>query len=228
MPLKKPIPVKVSPAPDPSGDYLNRALLAGALSKSSCALSGMFAREAARDALAQRVLTSADAAKASSSKALDVLDSVVSGVLNGTDLSPQYPEIARLIHAQEQRAEVVNQLLLTHDYARVTRATKARDRLEEDLCTMALNGDLLPAEKVLLMEKLDTIVTTTRKGIAAESTSITDIVAMLDKMDYATEIAGAGLQRKFEKTSPQGREVARKLLLNISKRVSAATKEKNG
>ncbi len=86
-----------------------------------------------------------------------------------------------------------------------------------------MNDDLLPAERVLLLEKLETIVTASQRRIGAESTSIQDIETLLEKIDYSTEAAGATLRKKFAGTSAQGREVVRKLALQVARRVKAAT-----
>ncbi len=223
--LVTPIPVSVPPAPDANRDYISRSLLSALLTKSAQTMVGIVARGMANEALPRRVLTAAGASRPST-PALDVFDRIVDSINNGTDLTPEFPTLSRLIHAQEQRAEVIGQLLLTHDYGRLAKASRARDRLEETLFTQAMNDDLLPAERVILLEKLDSIIATSQKRIGAESTSVNDLETLLQKMDYATELAGAGLRRKFEGTSAQGREVVRKLALQVAIRVRAATSEK--
>lgn len=213
------IPVKVNPAPSQANDYISRSLLSSLLTKGACTLVGIFARESADSAIPQRVLTLSGVAKQPKNAALDALDRVVEGVIEGKDLSPHFSEIARLIHAQDRRAEIISQLVLTHDYARIARALRAREQLEESLFAAALNDDLLPAEKVLLLEKLESIVTTSRKAIGAETVSINDIQTMLEKLDYTAEMANAGMGNKLKGTTPQGREIVRKLLVQVSRKV---------
>lgn len=184
---------------------------------------GIVSKGMAAEALAQRTLTVAGASRPSTTPALDVFDRIVDGINQGTDLSDEFPRLARLIYAQESRSAVITQLLLTHDYSRLAKAVRARDRLEESLFVSAMNDDLLPAERVLLLEKLETIVTASQRRIGAESTSIQDIESLLEKIDYSTEAAGATLRKKFAGTSAQGREVVRKLALQVARRVKAAT-----
>lgn len=224
-PLRSPgsLPVKLAPPADPNRDYVSRSLLANLLTRGMAPLVDLIAKGVAKDALPQRTLTLAGVSRPASSPALDVFDRIVEGINNGTDLSAEFPRLARLIHAQEQRSEVIKQLLLTHDYGRLAKATRARDRLEETLFTQAMNDELLPAERVLLLEKLETIIGTANRRIGAESTSVHDIESLLEKIDYSTEAAGAGLRKKFQGTSAQGREVVRKLALKVARQVKAAT-----
>jgi hypothetical protein len=219
----EPIPVKTAQPPARREDYTARALLAGALTRGAEAFTAIVSRAMAADALPQRVLLASSAAQPESQPVLDALDRVVDSIMNGSDLSPEFPKIARLIHAQDQRAEVISQLVLTQDYKRLAKATRAREKLEETIFTLAQNDELLPAERLLVLERLDNLIRDTRKGISLQSTSIADIRAMLEKIDYATEAAGETLKRKFEKTSPQGREVVRKLITNLDKRLRSAT-----
>ena len=224
MPRKPaPLPVKISPARDPDSNYLSRAMLSELLTRSMSTLVGIVAKGMAAEALPQRTLTVAGASKPSSTPALDVFDRIVDGINQGTDLSDEFPRLSRLIYAQEARSEVIKQLLLSHDYSRLAKAVRARDRLEELLFTSAMNNDLLPAERVLLLEKLETIVATSQRRIGAESTTVHDIETLLEKIDYSTEAAGASLRKKFAGTSAQGREVVRKLALQVARRVKAAT-----
>lgn len=222
--LPAPIPAVVNPAPDPTGDYVTRAELSAFLTKGATAVVvGVFAKSAASDSLPQRILGLAGAAKPTENRTLNVLDRVIDSIENGTDLAPTFGEIARLIHAQDQRAEIISQLALTQDYRRLTRAMRAQEKLEESLFTAALNDELLPAERILVMEKLEGIISTTRKAIGAQSTSVNDIMAMLEKLDYTAELAGAGMRASMKGTTAQGRELVRKLLTSVNKKVREVT-----
>lgn len=221
--MPRPASTNVAPKPDPNRDYISRTMLAALLTRSMTTMVGVVSKGMAADALPQRTLTLAGASKVSKAPALDVFDAIVDGINNGTDLSSEFPRLSRLIHAQEQRSEVIKQLLLTHDYGRLAKATRARDRLEETLFTQAMNDELLPAERVILLEKLETIISASQRRIGAESTTVHDIESLLEKIDYSTEAAGANLRKKFQGTSAQGREVVRKLALQVARRVKAAT-----
>ncbi len=221
--LRAPLSVRVTPAVDPSQDYLTRAELSAIATRGASVVVNIVARGMARDIRAQRILTAAGAARPSSSITLDALDTVVDGIVSGRDISASYPTIARLIHAQDSRAEVVGQLLITQDYERLSAAVRARRHIEEALFAQALNDDLLPAERIMLLQELNEIIGTSRKHVVGQSTSVNDVAALLEKLDYTTELAGDALKKKFASTTVQGREVVRKLLLRVSKAVKGAT-----
>ncbi len=218
------IQTTINPAADISGNYIARSELSAFLTRGATAMVvGVFARAAAGDALPQKVLVAAGAASRTANRTLNVLDRVIDSIENGTNLNPEFPEIARLIHAQDQRAEIISQLALTQDYRRLNRALRAQEKLEDALFVAAMNDELLPAERVLLLEKLEGIISTTRKAIGAQSTSINDIQSMLEKLDYKAEMAGAGLRSSMKGTTAQGRELVRKLLVQVSKKVREVT-----
>lgn len=221
---KTSVTTEIASASDPNQDYLTRAELSAYLAKGSVMLVRVLSRDDA-DAPIRRVLTAAGQTTPNTTPVLDALDDVVSGIVDGRDITEAYPRIARLIHAQDARAEVVNQLLVTQDYSRLARAMRVRHHLEESILAQAMNDELLPAERVILLEALEQMITTSRKHVAGQSTSVNDVASLLEKLDYTTELAGEALKKKFAKTSVQGREVVRKLLLRVTKAVKEATPE---
>lgn len=221
--LKKPLRAKVAATPSPLRDYISRAELSTLLTKGAAVAVSVMSRGMADGAQAARVLTQGGVSARGVDPVIDTLDKVAAGIVNGTDLRDVYPTIARLVHAQGQRAEVFGQLMVTSEYPRLARALRARNHIEETLITMALNDDLLPAERVLVLQELETIIGSASKRVAGQSTSVSDITATLERLDYQTEIAGEELKKRFSKTTVQGREVVRKLLLRVSSAVKGAT-----
>lgn len=208
---------------DPNQDFLTRAELSASLTKGAAVAVNVMSRGMANDIRSQRMLKAAGVAEPSTTPVLDALDDVVSGIVHGRDISEAYPRIARLIHAQDARAEVVSQLMVAQDYERLAKAIRARHHIEETLLSQAMNDELLPAERIVLLEAIETMIVTSRKHVAGQSTSVNDVTALLEKLDYTAELAGDALRKKFAKTSVQGREVVRKLLLRVNKAVKDAT-----
>lgn len=203
-------------------DYVSRAELSTFAARGAAIVAGIVSRSVATNIVPARIMQAAGASKPSTNAVHDTLDIVADGIVNGKDFSEHYPTIARLIHAQEQRSEVFSQLLVTNDFSRLARAVKARDRLEETLVTAAMNDDLLPAERVILLQELERVIASAQKNVSSQ-TSAGDVALLLEKLDYATEMAGATLRKKFSSTTAQGREVVRKLLTRVSKAVKSAT-----
>lgn len=223
--LQRQIPARIEETPPPrEADYLSRAEAGEALLRGAqLAVSDIVSASLSGSAIPERMLLRAGAAKVSGNVVHETLGRIVHGIMSGEKIDDAYPTIARLIHAQEQRAEVIGQLVVTNEFARLATATRVRDLLEEDLFAAAINGDLLPSERVIVLERLDAIVSSAHKNVVNQATSAGDISALLDKLDYATEMAGsASLKKKFADTTAQGREVVRKILTRVNRAVRSA------
>lgn len=150
-------------------------------------------------------------------RVLATLQRVVDGINGGKNLSSDISEIAQLISHQEDRAELIDNLMLTHDYSRLIRYVKARDHLENFLLDCAMRGDLSPAEALafqkLVMDESSKIMDRVKSG----ATSVKDIIGLMNKVDYTVTLSEKQLQRQFAKTTPQGREVVRRLTHRLAK-----------
>lgn len=224
--LAKEIPATlVKDQTDRQSDLLSRSELASEMVKGAAAmLTGILGMDVLSSMRAAQTLKVAGVLEKSPTPVLDVLDQVVSSIIDGTSIVEQYPTIARLVHAQDKRSDIVGKLLLTNDYRRITNATRARDHLEDQLIVAAQNDTLLPAERIILREALDQIVDKTSKRIAGSSSEMSDITAVLEKMDYAVEVSETQLRERYTKTSAQGREIARKMLIKVGKAIRSASK----
>ena len=148
--------------------------------------------------------------------ALRTLKEVVEGIHTGADLSSQYHVLNRLLHNQQQRAEVVDSLLLTSEYKRVVEVTTARNHLEAQLVKSAYREDLTPAEQLVLLSQLTQISNSASSKIKAGALPLNDLTVLLQKIDYAANAEGeAALKKTYVQTSPQAREVIRKLALRL-------------
>ena len=149
---------------------------------------------------------------------LNTLSKVVGSIKTGESITDETREsVTKLISNQEDRAELIQNLLLTHQYDRLVRYTKIRDHLERVMLTCAKRGDLTAAEALafmkITMEQTDSISSEVRAG----ATSVQDLMGMLNKVDFAVQIGEKELEKKFANTSPQGREIVRRLATRLSK-----------
>ena len=150
---------------------------------------------------------------------MGVVSEVVKAIRDGTDLSAHYATIQRLINNQESRAEMIDQLLMTHDYTRLVDLTNARDRLEASLIQACFDDSLKPIERAVLLKEVSATLKGVETRVRAGATSVKDILSLLEKVDYSTSIGAVDLQKKFEKTSPQSRDVMRKVLSKMRKAI---------
>lgn len=185
---------------------------------------------AVRDVMHRQLTDGAEAAQrvfaeGQNDNVLKVLDTVVSGIKNGTDISANQEEISKLILNQESRAELIDNILLTHDYDRLVKYVRARKVLEDFLLLSCQRGDLSATEALAFMKIVMSESETLQNRIKAGATSVKDILGLVNKADFALQVKETELSKKFEKTSPQGREIIRRLAHRLNKVQKGANKQ---
>jgi hypothetical protein len=152
---------------------------------------------------------------------LDTLDEVIDSLKTGREISGLRERIAQLVTNQESRAELVSNMAMTHDFDRLSRYMRARASLEDILLTAAVDRSLTPTQALAFLkitqEQSEIILNRVRAG----ATNIQDLLSLLNKADYALQVQDAELAKKFSNTSPQGREIIRRLAHRLNK-VAAA------
>lgn len=148
---------------------------------------------------------------------LSALRVVVDAIVNGTPLIEHRDLIERLIHSQENRAEMIDSLLLTHDYTRLLAFVSMQHKIEADLLESAQNNALSAAEKMALLRYCNEESKYLGTKVKAGSTSIKDIMGLLAKMDFATQVNEDALRKRLLTTTPQGREIIRRIGHRLSK-----------
>lgn len=151
-----------------------------------------------------------------------VMREIVAGIEEGKDIRETYSAIGRLIHNNEQRANVINQLLMTNDFRRATELTEARDQLEFELIQAAKRNDLTAEERLVLMKMLDEQLKMVSGRLAAGAQPVQDLIGLMQKINFAAQHDDRALQQRFAQTSPQGREIIRKLVTTMGRALHAA------
>lgn len=161
-----------------------------------------------------KVLTRAEPKSA----VLDVIEKVVKGIQDGTDLNPELRgEITRLINNQEERAELLNNLTLTHDYSQMVEALKTDAVLKSLLHACARRGDLTPPEALAFYQLNRADLNSLSARVQGGANSVNDVMSLLNKVDYTVQVGHKELERKFKNTTPQGREIIRRLAHKLIK-----------
>ncbi len=147
---------------------------------------------------------------------LDSLSEVVDSVVQGRAVGNR-ETVARLIHEQERRSEIIASLLLTHDQERLVRFLRMRKKLEGDLAAALETNNLSNADKVAFLNYINTESRHMEGNIKAGGAGLKDIIGMLVKLDYALAQGDAGLRTRLMSTTPQAREVVRKLAYRLAR-----------
>jgi hypothetical protein len=147
---------------------------------------------------------------------LTVLNDLVHAFSSGEALDRIKPDVDRLTMAQEDRMTLVNSLTTQHSLIRMVRLMMARDRLERFMLSSVERSDLTPSEALLFLKMIQTDMSEIQTQI--KPTPIKDSKGLIDKVDYAQKKAIADTLSRYDNTSPQGREIIRKIIHGLLKK----------
>ena len=147
---------------------------------------------------------------------LTTLNDLVHAFSSGEALDRIKPDVDRLTMAQEDRMTLVNSLTTQHSLIRMVRLMMARDRLERFMLSSVERSDLTPSEALLFLKMIQTDMSEIQGQI--KPTPIKDSKSLVDKVDYAQKKSIAGTLSRYDNTSPQGREIIRKIIHGLIKR----------
>jgi hypothetical protein len=150
-------------------------------------------------------------------EALRALKQVMSGIREGTDLSKDEPMIARLVNNQEARAKVINSLVMTHDYERLLKFIEVRRSMDAFLLERARRKDVSPNEIMAIYKLISVEVEEISGRMRAQSMGNEEMLHLIQKVGWATDVTPEQLAEKFKGSSRQGREMARKVGFKLQK-----------
>jgi|KBSSwiStaDraftv2_1062776.scaffolds.fasta_scaffold00022_321 methyl-accepting chemotaxis protein len=148
---------------------------------------------------------------------LDVLDNVVEGILKGESLEKHHDQIRKYILNQQDRSELIANLLLTKDYRRLVSFVKVRDVLEQRLLEAATRADLNISEMMAMMTIVNAGADKLSNKVEAGASNISDVIALMTKVDYTLQENDSKMKEKLKKTSPSGREIVRRVIHKLKK-----------
>ena len=152
----------------------------------------------------------------------NVLGDVVSGIMKGESLAAHHDQIRKYITNQQDRSELIANLLVTKDYQRLVSFLKARDILEQDIVKAALRSDLNISEKMALLQMVSEITTGLEHKVQAGASNVSDFAALMAKVDYTLQVNDATLKGRMKMTTSAGREIVRRVMHKLSKVVKEA------
>jgi len=147
------------------------------------------------------------------------MQELVLNIEQGKNVQESFAKISRLTHNQDSRAEIFNSLSLTHDYGRYASFLQARRRVELVLLAIAAQGKLTPGDALALLSYLNESIGTIEHKLVANSASSKDISSLLGKIDYLVSAQQQEMQKKMANTTPQNREILRRVAHKLLKSV---------
>lgn len=167
------------------------------------------------DTLARQLLLPQQTTITITDPSIGVLQEVVDSFQNGKSIAHLQGVLSQLTTNQEQRAELISALVLSHDYNRLVKYMAVREHLEDQVMEAALRDDLTPAEKLMMLRLVGDETAALENKVQSSSTGIKDMVSLMNKVDYQLQVGEHSLRAKYAKTTPQGREIVRRLAVRI-------------
>lgn len=154
---------------------------------------------------------------------LDAIERVIDGFKKGESLEPIRDKVRKLITAQESRAELVQSMMVMHDLDRLPKFLSARRSIETFLTQCAQRSDLSPAEGLAFLKLIQDEIVNIGNSVRSRAASVRDVEDLVDKADFVAQLSDEQIIKKFEKTSPLGREIIRKVSFRILKAAKHAS-----
>ncbi len=153
----------------------------------------------------------------------DLIGKVVEAILGEEEDLEQYaPRIKQLAANQEVKAQLLASLTQANDQARLARLLKVRDKLEHKVVEAANEDDISTADAAAMYEYLDGKTKTLQDDLHISATGMRDVTASLSKLDVSTQKRRKELEDKLRQTTPQGREIVRRIAHGLAKTARSA------
>lgn len=154
------------------------------------------------------------------SKTVALFDKFSTAIANGDSFDELKPEITRVLAHQPEKAEISAGLLNQIDNERVNDAIVARGFVEKKFKRVAARTDLNTSEAIAIWRVANNII----DGVQArmhEANKAVDTLTVVEKVDHSRKQAEITMHRRWEGTTPQGREIIRKKLFSLHRKLKA-------
>lgn len=147
---------------------------------------------------------------------LGVLDTLVGGVIHGTDISEAKEEVQRILASQREKSDIVVAMLRNHNYWRVNEWIKVRAENEARIFKASKRGDLTTPESLAFMRLANAEI---EQFLASTKTpqQTPDAETLVEKVGVTSVNRDRSLAAAYSETTPHGREIIRKRLISAKK-----------
>ncbi len=158
-----------------------------------------------------------------SDPSVQAIKELVDNINAGTEIpKTQELKIASLIHGQDDRAEIISKLYLTHEYGRLAKFLKLREKVEDMLFKLINTATLSPPEIMAIHQLLTGEINSIAKNVKAGSASVKDLFGLLNKINFQLIERDDELKKEYAGTTGQEREIMRKIAYGVKKMTQEA------
>lgn len=154
------------------------------------------------------------------SRSIRTLRNVVSGIEGTTDIKTVQEEVTQATANQPEKAVLVDSMFRQLAYERMVRFAEMRDASERTLHAASLSGDMDTSTALAVFTISNAAINEERKFL--QNVKPVDSVTVINKVDIHQQRQEAHVAERWQNTTPQGREIIRKKLYELEKKVKSA------
>jgi len=150
------------------------------------------------------------------SPTVGIFTKLLNAIASGADMGDIQPDLHRIIAHQPEKTDALLAVLNLIDQERTGDWLAIRASSEKVIKQAARRGDFTTGEMVTVWQmasrELDKL-----KAMMSKTVKAVDTLTVVEKVDYHTQQMEKETQRRFDGTTPQGREIIRKKLFALKR-----------
>lgn len=148
------------------------------------------------------------------------LQETVKAISLGTDISPHKANIQRIASNQPEKADVIQAHLNQYDYEKIATLVTLEDSALRVIKRAGNRNDVTVGEALVVWRTCREDLPSLRRSLS-ENDKAVDTVTVCEKIDYKRQQVERSVAKRWEGTTPQGRELIRKKLWVIQREMKA-------
>lgn len=154
------------------------------------------------------------------------LQETVRAMSMGTDISPFKEHIQRVAANQPEKSDVVRAFLNQLDHEVIADLAIMRANSIRMLSRASCRKDITVSEALVVWRTANEQMQQLKKDMN-DNVRAVDTTSVVEKIDFSRQQTEIDVQKKWEGTTPQGRELIRKKLWELKREIVAAQEEAN-
>lgn len=150
------------------------------------------------------------------------LENTVRALSLGHDITPYKENIQRVASSQVEKSDVVRAYMNQIDRETIADLTVMRASSLRVIKSASRRNDLTVGEALVVWKMCNEQIPEIQKNLTEEQNKSVDTVTVIEKIDLNKQQIERSVQQRWEGTTPQGRELIRKKLWDLSRNLSPA------
>lgn len=153
------------------------------------------------------------------------LEQTVSAISRGTDITPFKDKIERITANRAEKSDVIRSYMNQIDHETIADLAIMEANARRVIKSASRRGDVTVSESLVVWRMANDQMSALRKGLTDDSKPI-DASAVISKIDYHRQQHEIDAMKRWEGTTPQGRELIRKKLWRLQRTLLEEQKAK--